>query len=361
MTRARGFSMVELMVAMTLALIVTSGIMAVFLGARSAYQSTSGTAAVADGGRFALDFIQNSVRGAGYMACNTAARTPTTINLTAADTLYANYGEGLGGFEAGNTGPGNTYSLAVPTVAPDGVAGDWIGGLDSLLVGQVVKNNDVLVVRSTTAGAPTSYVTSIADGVSTFVVNVVGGLATNKMAVISDCYKSVAFQITNVPASGTNATVTHGVGGSPGNSTSSFGNLSFAPGAQVTPVDTVIYYIGKGADGDSALFAATWLAGTNTLDTTKELVPDIEAMQVLYGVDTNSTQTVSQYVTANQVTEFNNVMSVKVAILAASSAGMAQSTGAQTYTLLGTTVTAPADSRARHVFEITIGVRNALP
>ena len=69
MIRVRGFSLVELMVAVTLALIVTAAVVSVFgLATRSAYQSTTGTAAVSDGGRFALDFIAGSVRGAGFMA-----------------------------------------------------------------------------------------------------------------------------------------------------------------------------------------------------------------------------------------------------------------------------------------------------
>ena len=72
--RPHGFSMIELMVAVTLALVVSAAAVAVFVASRSSYLSTSGTAALADGGRFALDFIQSSVRSAGFMACNTTSR-----------------------------------------------------------------------------------------------------------------------------------------------------------------------------------------------------------------------------------------------------------------------------------------------
>jgi type IV pilus assembly protein PilW len=95
-------------------------------------------------------------------------------------------------------------------------------------------------------------------------------------------------------------------------------------------------------------------------------VPDIEAMQVLYGMDTTGTQTVSEYVTADQVVttsnpilNFNNVISVKVAVLAASQIGAVPMPAfAPTFSLLGTTVTPPRDTRARQVFELTIGIRN---
>jgi type IV pilus assembly protein PilW len=168
----------------------------------------------------------------------------------------------------------------------------------------------------------------------------------------------VVFQITNAPA-GATPTIDHAAGGAaPGNAAASLG-LSFSAGAQVTPVDTVVYYIGQGADGDGALFSYD-LNATGTF-TASELVPDIEAMQILYGLDTSQTQTVSEYVTADQVPDFNTVMSVKVAVLAASAPGSAKSPAAQVYNLLGTQVTAPLDTRARQVFEETIAVRNALP
>ena len=359
MSGARGFSLVELMVAITLALIVTTGVVSVFVGSRAAFQATSGTAELTDGGRFALNFLSNSVRGAGYLGCATASHVQGILNA-GATPLPLSFNQALGGFEANNTGVGQAYAVAAPPVAADGNTAHWVGGLDAALTGLPVTNNDVLVVRSTPPNAQTSYVSAIIDGANTFTVNTQGSLQVGQIAVISDCYKAVAFQITGLTP-GANSVVTHNAGGVPGNSTASFGPLSFTPGTQVTPVDTVVYYIGPGADGDSALFMDDLNAVAPATAGPTELVPDIEAMQILYGLDTNSTQTVSEYVTADQVADFNTVMSVKVAVLAASAPGSAKTAVANTYNLLGTTVTAPLDTRARHVFEETIAVRNALP
>lgn len=361
MRRVRGFSMVELMVAITLALIVTAGVISVFVGSRSAFEATSGTAALTDGGRFALSFISNSVRGAGYMSCTTAPNMQGILN--AASPLAFGFNEALQGFEAVGTGPtAGAYAVAPAPVAGDGNTADWVGGLDATLTGLPVQNNDVLVVRSTLKDAQTVYVQTIADGTSSFTVNFNGSLATGGLAVISDCTKGVVFQITGAPPPPpapqvAGATITHNAGGGPGNSTSAF-PLSFSPGALVTPVDTVVYYIGVGADGDGALFA--YDLNATGFFTPYELVPDIEAMQVLYGLDTTKTQTVTEYVTADKVADFNTVMSVKVALLAASPPGSSHP-GANTYNLLGTQVTVPADTRSRQVFQETIAVRNALP
>jgi type IV pilus assembly protein PilW len=365
MIRPRGFSLVELMVAMTLALIVSAGVMSVFIGSRSAYQSTTGTASTTDGGRFALNFIQNSVRSAGFMACANAQNMVATPMLNAGTTpLYFSFGLGLGGFEASNTGTAGSFTVAEPPVAPDASSGDWVSGLDLALTGLVVKNNDVLVVRSTQRNAQPEFVSAITDGAAQFTVNAQGSLAAGQLAVIADCLKFVPFQISSVSGSSPNVTITHAAGGSPGNASAAL-PASFSIGAQVTPVDTVVYYVGKGADGDGALFAYD-LNATNTFTAT-ELVPDIEAMQILYGLDTTQTQTVSAYVTADQVPilapgGFNSVMSVKVAVLAASAQGaLPKPTAAPTYNLLGNIVTAPIDTRSRQVFEMTIGLRNSLP
>ncbi len=369
--------MIELMIAVTLALTVSAAVLAVFVASRSSFLATSGTAALADGGRFALDFIQNGVRSAGYMACNTTSRQ-TTILAAPPSPIYTSFGQpaggyqALGGYEANGTAPGGAYTLTASPVTPDAATADWSsptgvapGGLDPALAGQVVKGNDVLVVYSTLQNAQAVYVTApVSTGDTSITVNLQGSLTAGQLATISDCAKSMVMWISSVTGGNT---VNLAAGGWP-NNTSAAMPLSFEIGSQVAPIDTTVFYIGKGADGDGALFSYDLNAGS--VFTANELVPDIEAMQVLYGVDTTGTQIVAEYMTANQViqtintpnTNFNNVLSVKVAVLAASPPGGAHLPAvAPTFNLLGTTVTAPIDTRARQVFEMTIGLRDLAP
>jgi type IV pilus assembly protein PilW len=259
-----------------------------------------------------------------------------------------------------------SYTAPVTT---DPSTGDWLSpvgvapaGLDPVLANRVLKNNDVLVVYSTLRNAQSVYLTNgISIGDTSFTVSSSTGLAGGQLAAISDCAKSLVVWISSV--AGTTVGLTSG--GWP-NNTQAGSMLSFAVGSQVTPVDTTIYYIGKGADGDGALFSYDLNGGGTFPAGGTELVPDIEAMQVLYGMDTTGTQTVSEYVTADKVVttsspilNFNNVMSVKVAVLAASQTGAVPTPATPpTYSLLGTMVKVPQDSRARQVFELTIGLRN---
>ena len=360
MKRFRGFSLVELMVAITLALVVTTGVVSVFVGSRNAFESTAGIAALSDNGRFALNFIENAVRDSGNMACGAPVRT--IINANAEPTpLYYTAGPGpallfqpFTGFEAVNTGVGNAYVLGTAA----GALTNWTPNLDAAFgsLGTLpIKNNDVLVVRSSTQGGQPAFVTATTP--TTMTVNALGALAAGQLAIVSDCVKSVIFEITSTAGN----VLTHSTGGVPGNISATFPpQIDFAAGSQVTPLQTTAYYVGVGADGDGALFSAN-VAANNSL-TGIELVPNIEAMQILYGLDTNASQTVSQYVTANLVPDFTSVISIHVAVLAAGPIGSAaMPPAARQYNLLGTTVTAPRDTRARQVFDVTIAARNLIP
>jgi type IV pilus assembly protein PilW len=358
MRRARGFSLVELMVAITLALIVTAGVISVFVGSRQTYNATAATAELTDGGRFAMKFISDSLRSAGYMSCTTAPLVVVgNLNGATPQPLAYNFTKQLAGFEANNTGIGDAFTVAPWPVAADGNNGDWTGGLDPMLTGLPLQNSDVLVIRSTIPNAQPAYVQTITPGASSFTVNAQASLQPGQLAVMSDCAYGLVFQITGITAG---TTIQHGAGGgTPGNASAPF-VMDFSAGAQVTPVDTFIYFIGVGADGDGALFVYSSNA-TGNFTQPQELVPDIEAMQVLYGMDTNTTNTVTQYLPANLVLDFDSVLSVKVALLAASAPGAGHpAIAGTTYNLLGTVVSVPADTRSRQVFEETIALRNAL-
>jgi type IV pilus assembly protein PilW len=371
MKRVNGFSLVEMMVAITLGMIVTVAVISVFVGSRSAYLGTSGVAALSDGGRFALMYLENAVRDSGFMACGATTRTISNINPEPTNLYYAPGPSGLfppmGGYEAAGTSPGSGYTT---TTAP-GTLANWNPALDGAFstlpaANAPILNNDILVVRSSAPSTQAVYVTNV--GTNNFTVTGPGQLATGQLAIISDCVKSLVFQVTAMSPGAPGEVITHDPGGGPANNvTGAFPSwVTFAPGAQVTPFQTTIYYIGVGADGDGALYSATVspsnsLTSATTPTSPTELAPDIEALQILYGIDTNNTQTASQYLTADLVPDFTQVVSVQLAILAAGPPGSGKSAAAQTYNLFGTTVTVPPDTRMRQVFEVTIAARNALP
>jgi type IV pilus assembly protein PilW len=369
--RQTGLTMVELLVAIVLSVVVVDAALSLLQANRSTFYTTAALSSVSDNGRVAMNFISEAVRSGGYMACNAtndrreivAAGQTRQVNViqAGATPVLRNYNNAFGGYEAKNSAPGSALTVAAMPVVADNTAGDWInaGGLDGLLTTApspgVVQGTDVLVVRESLPQSIPIYTTALytKGGVqTTLTVNSVGNIQQGQYAVISDCTVSTVFQ----------------VGAVAGNVISTAGALdlfggdlkwSYAEPTPITPVDMYIYFIGPGRDNDSSLWMYDELKN-NFL----ELVPDIENMQVLYGVPTTVANQPQQYVTADQVANFDQVVGVKVALLAASQPSVAAVQNAtaatvQSFSLLNTTVTPPLDARLRKVFETTIAVRNA--
>ena len=353
MKRQSGFSLVELMVAITLALLLTGAVISVFVGSRSAYESTAGVGDMSDSGRMALNLIGESVRSAGSLACN-SAMTATSQSLVVNPNQFDRFfGQGVAGFEANGTTP--PAAIAQPAVPVVGATNNWTPNLDPTVTGanpgQPVRGSDVLVLRSSVPRITPTYTTvDVAPGTAALTVTpTLFAVAGNAYAAVSDCTKSVIFQVPVAVALGATAvTLNAGV------------PVGFSAGALVTPLTTTIYYIGVGSDGDSSLFRLEQVNGGPGFNAAEELVPDIENMQVLYGIDPTGTQTAAAYVPANQVAVGTNVVSIQVALLVASPAAGKQVPAAAPYNLLGTQVTVPADNRSRQVFYATLNLRNAV-
>jgi len=95
------------------------------------------------------------------------------------------------------------------------------------------------------------------------------------------------------------------------------------------------------------------------------LIEDVEDMQIQYGLDTDGNQTANSYVTAANVTDTDNVVSVRVALLLRSSeANLNAGSDGNAYQLLDKVVyaagSAPPDGRIRRAVMTTVKLRNRL-
>jgi len=346
--RQSGFSLVELMVAITLALLLTGAVISVFIGSRSAYESTAGVGDMSDSGRMALNLIGESARSAGSLACNSAMSATSQNVVVNPGAFDRNFGQGVTGFEANGTTP--PAAIVQPALPVLGAANNWTPNLGPPLTGpgQPVQGSDVLVFRSSVPRVTPAYTTADAapGAVGLAVTPTSFSVVGAAYAAVSDCTKSVIFQTAALALNATAVTVNAGL------------PVGFSAGAVVTPLSTTIYYIGVGSDGDSSLFRIEQVNAVG-FNPPEELVPDIENMQVLYGIDPAGTQTAAAYVTADQVGVLN-VVSIQVALLVASPAAGKQLPPAVPYNLLGTQVTPPADNRSRQVFYATLNLRNAV-
>ena len=70
MKRTAGFSLIELMLALALGVVVTSGIVQLFVGNNQTYTLLTGQSRMQESARYALDFIARSARMSGYFGCD---------------------------------------------------------------------------------------------------------------------------------------------------------------------------------------------------------------------------------------------------------------------------------------------------
>ncbi len=106
------------------------------------------------------------------------------------------------------------------------------------------------------------------------------------------------------------------------------------------------------------------LAENNAVITTQVVVQGVENMQLLYGEDITAADGVTNattYVTAGNVVNWNNVVSVRIGILVNSQGTIATTDDNVAYTLLGQTQIAAANDRQRRrAYSATVVIRNRM-
>ena len=114
---------------------------------------------------------------------------------------------------------------------------------------------------------------------------------------------------------------------------------------------TNTFSIAAGANGSNALFC-------NGV----EIVPDIVNMQIVFGEDTNADLTADRYVALPDVTNINNVVSARIALLFQTPTTQAATIlDTKNYDLNGVVLGPFNDLRIRRVMNTTINLRNRTP
>jgi type IV pilus assembly protein PilW len=208
---------------------------------------------------------------------------------------------------------------------------------------------------SVNLGAPTNALRVAAGSTN--------GIETGDIAIAYSCEAISVFQVSSYDS--TTGIITHDAnttGHTPANADNTV-NYSYRQAVtHVVPVETVAYFIRPSARvgdvSDPAPAGTTSLYRRRGMSPVQELVEGIEQIQVLYGVDTTGDVIVDEYRTANNVTDWGDVISVSVALLARSIEEYGSDIDGRSYAMLDVTVAAPGDRRMREVFTATASIRN---
>ncbi|MBF6622010.1 MAG: PilW family protein [Pseudomonas stutzeri] len=257
-----GLSIVELLVALVISMLLMTGVVQVFLASKQTYASNEAASRLQENGRFALEFIAQSARHAGYVevANNTLESLPRPVMETADagcdGTLCSSQGID------GNPDASDSIAFSFQPRLLDGARRDCLGNTN--IGGSNIENTDVIVNH---------------------------------------------------------------------------------------------FFIENEGTGESALACNSRHVRGKTESTSSVLVEGIDALQVQYGIGT--TGSVTRYVSADRVDNWNNVLAVRIAVLANSIAQVNPPTPAdRQYVLLDAAPLNFADGKARQVFTTTIKLRN---
>ncbi len=334
-----GYTMVELLVSMFLGLFLLTGAYQVSITNKQANRLQTTLLQTQKNGRFAIDNISYAIKTAGYSG------------------FYGNLSSGVENLL--NTPTNEKWDISVPTSGFNNVgSSDSISGITGF-----IPNTDVLLLKGMNSN--TVPVISNANS-STLVVASNDAFSAGDAVVVSDVNQASVFQVKTVSSDATTSTLTLDTGGStPGNS--ALLSNSFNSEAEIGKYDVQIFYIKNGHNGSPSLFKTALMSTGGALQLQEiELASDIADMQISYGVDNNNDQILDEYKDASTITNWDQLISINVALLASSNVDnilperTSFSFDADLVTFKRDTVAATgADRRLKRVFRTYVPLRNS--
>lgn len=363
MKQQKGFSLVELMIALLLGLILVAAVIELFISSRQLYRTQDVKARMQEDGRYAVHYIGELLSRAGYRGCESRS------NQQASDYdqfVLADDGSEQGSRELENvlTSANNYFwQLESPIQGHESTGNNaWSPALPGDITAPV-SGSDVLTIRTT----GTFYIHvqdhDPDDYTQPLTIAANSGLddcdpadpePCSNILMVSTCDSAAIFQVTNDPSTGT---LEHAVGtGTPGNATADLGD-NFG-GGWINTIASHSFYIRNNPEGIPSLYH-------KVLDNVPDaLLEGVEQMQITYGVDTDGDLSIDQYQTADAFglnTTWTDVISIRISLVMinldvdSTNTNLAVDDGG--YTLEGVNVT-PNDGNLRRVFTQTIMLKN---
>jgi type IV pilus assembly protein PilW len=328
----RGFSLVELMVAIVVGMILTAGILFMFVTNKRAYNETERFARMQENGRFALETLTHDLRhvffwgDARYFDLVKDSNLGTVTNDCSGDASAYEFDTSLWATSA-------TASSALTCIT------------DALVVAGIPS--DILAVKY-------AQPNPVEDDNNDSVIDTVDGLVANRPYVMTNHLLGEVFVASGSPLSGVPSIA---VGGE-------------IPEGRAWEYSNYVYYVRAGTDSTPPALARKSLRwnGTAMAMVTEDVAEGIEGLRILYGFDTNNDGDPDTFSPASGVSTWDGVVSARIFVLVRSMAPEWQFEDTKSYQLGDVTVTATQGEAAsqggemrnfhRMVLSTTVNVRN---
>lgn len=325
MAKQRGFSLIELMIALLLGLLVVGAAGSVFLANKRVYAASETLNRVQENSRVSFEMMARDVREAGGSPCGNSSKFVNIIQGSSTN-WWSMFGDGLRGYDGGSAAGAGSAPVT-----------NAVAGTDALdLFGGSTTGGDYVITESKTPSAELG-ITSASDPT-------LSGLADGDIAIACNTKFTIAFQITGV--SGTSLKVQHNGGnGTPGNCGQNFQydtptNCNGASGggtycfttptsscdkfdnipAVLTKLGGIRWYIGSNGRGSTSLYRAQFdskaIGAAPTVLSTEEVAEGVSDLQLQYRSLGGTT-----FVSAPSVANWKTVTAVQLRVVAEGVAG----------------------------------------
>ncbi len=375
----RGFSLVELMVALVLGMLLIGGVISLFGGSKATFQANEALARVQENVRFALNELQFESRGVtnnGF--CGTRPEPFQHLNVTPGwqEAIFG-VNSNLMGWEFDGTAHDDTLTL--DAAYPTATAGNWStrprqldGSTPDLALPALfsasatvrpVRDSDVVVVRNLTPIPGVSADASSLQSDARISLNGNHGLAEGELVLVTDCNGADLFR----NRSG-DAELSRAAGGNCGDCPGNVAPVGswvteHQPHMQIYRVQIWGYFVGFNEVRQQPGLYRINLSGC-PCGAIEEIVEGVENLQARFGYSKpapdgdGQTVQAGDWLSADQFEDWWPVISARVSILQRSGEFSGTAPVARQFNLGGTFITSPLDARMRHDASTTIALRN---
>jgi len=290
----RGFTLIELMVAMLLGLIVTAGVISVFLANQDVYRTNEALGDVQDSSRVAFETMAINIRAAGLVGCANNGQVANVLPEGpghGGNAWWADWNNALRGYGEG--------TAADPALNPD----NQVPGTDSLMT--LEAGDSGMSIAANDSGAGTFTLDEVDANVD---------LQPGDAMIVCDPDHAALFRATSYDSAG--KTVGYAPQGSLSNCSIGLGYptvctpagtaYTFGANASLASLVASDWYIGKNPDGGSSLYRVSVDTGTGE-SSAQEMVRNVDQMDITYHQSPQPS-----YVEASKVTDWSKVDAVAV-------------------------------------------------
>ncbi len=361
--KVAGFTITELLIAMTLGLILLTGMISTFIGSKKSSELNSAISNMQESARFAIAAMSRDIRIAGFQGCldlNTASAVVRGDNAPTSN-LSTTAATGSVVWSANHWAPLPPPTFQYPQNGVQAVEGTHVLALQfgspvsSKLSGQMFQAGNSLAAPIPLADNNTR----LRDG---------------DLAIISDCDAADLFRVTDAPDEAGQLTHLPIDNKNNGNLSKAYGHSSSLEDTNVLKFNSNVYFVGttgeltESGDPIRSLYVQTLPYEASNPPT--QLVEGIENMRIRFGIRQNNGAL--NYFTAGQSGyDPARVETIQLGLLMSSYERIRTDTDEQTYLLAGQPIPPAAsnvlvtnglshssNTQYRLVFNTTIKVRN---